>query len=37
MSKVTDNDTEIDSSDVESLLNCNNPSKLVPYSFEPLR
>ena len=36
MSKVTDNDTESDISDIESLLTCNNPSKLVPYSFEPL-
>ena len=36
MSKVTDSDTESDSSDIENLLSCNNPSKLVPYSFEPL-
>ena len=36
MSKVTDSDTESDSSDIETLLSCNDPSKLVPYSFEPL-
>ena len=36
MSKVTDSDTESDSSDIESLLSCSNPSKLVPYSFKPL-
>ena len=36
MSKVTDSDTESDSSDIEGLLSCNNPNKLVPYSFEPL-
>ena len=36
MSKVTDSDTESDSSDIENLLSCNNPSKLVLYSFEPL-
>ena len=36
MSKVTDSDTESDSSDIESFLSCNNPSKLVAYSFEPL-
>ena len=36
MSKVTDSDTESDSSDIESLLSYNDPSKLVPYSFEPL-
>ena len=36
MSKVTDSDTESDSSDTESLLSYNDPSKLVPYSFEPL-
>ena len=36
MSKVTDSDTESDSSDIENLLSCNNPSNLVPYSFEPL-
>ena len=36
MSKVTDSDTESDSSDIENLLRCNNPSNLVPYSFEPL-
>ena len=36
MSKVTDSDTESDRSDIENLLSCNNPSKLVPYSFEPL-
>ena len=36
MSKVTDSDTESDSSDIENLLSCNNPSKLVPYSFEPI-
>ena len=36
MSKVTDSDAESDSSDIESLFSCNNPSKLVPYSFEPL-
>ena len=36
MSKVTDSDTKSDSSDIESLLTCNNPSKLVPHSFEPL-
>ena len=36
MSKVTDSDTKSDSSDTESLLSCNNPSKLVPHSFEPL-
>ena len=35
MSKVTDSDTESDSSDIENLLSCNNPSKLVPYYFEP--
>ena len=35
MSKVTDSDTENDSSDIESFLSCNGPSKLVPYSFEP--
>ena len=27
MSKVTGNDTENDSSDIESVLSCNNPSK----------
>ena len=27
---------ESDSSDIESLLSCNDPSKLVPYSFESL-
>ena len=36
MSKVTDSDTKSDSSDIESLLSCNDPSKLVPYSVEPL-
>ena len=36
MSKVTDSDAESDSSDIESLLSCSNPSKVVPYSFEPL-
>ena len=36
MSNVTDDDTESDISDIESLLSCNNPSKLIPYSFEPL-
>ena len=36
VSKVTDSDTESDSSDIESLFSCNNPSKLVPSSFEPL-
>ena len=36
MSKVTDSDTESDSSDIENLLSCNNPSKLVPCTFEPL-
>ena len=36
MSKVTDSDTESDSSDIESLLSYNDPSKLVPYSFESL-
>ena len=36
MSKVTDSDTESDSSDIESLLSCNGPSKLVPYSFKSL-
>ena len=36
MSKVTDSDAESDSSDIESLFSCNNPSKLVPYSFESL-
>ena len=36
MSKVTDGDTESDSSDIENLLGYNNPSKLVLYSFEPL-
>ena len=35
MPKVTDSDTESDSSDIESLLSCNNASKLVPHSFEP--
>ena len=35
MSKVTDSDTESNSFDIESLLSCNNPCKLVPYSFEP--
>ena len=33
MPKVTDSDTESDNSDIESLLSCNNASKLVPYSF----
>ena len=36
ISKVTDSDTESDSSDIESLWSCNGPSKLVPYSFKPL-
>ena len=36
LSKVTDSDTESDSSDIQSLLSCNDPSKLVLYSFEPL-
>ena len=36
MSKVTDSDTESDSSNIESSLSCNNPSKLVRYSFERL-
>ena len=36
MSKVTDSDAESDSSDIESLLSWNDPSKLVLYSFEPL-
>ena len=36
MSKITDSDTESDSPDIENLLSCNYPSKLVPYSFEPL-
>ena len=36
MSKVTDSDTESDSSGIESLISCNDPSKLVPCSFEPL-
>ena len=36
MSKVNDSDTKSDSSDIESLFSCNNPGKLVPYSFEPL-
>ena len=36
ISKVTDSDTESDSSDIESLLCWNDPSKLVLYSFEPL-
>ena len=35
MPKVTDSDTESDNSDIESLLSCNNASKLVPYSFQP--
>ena len=34
MSKVTG--SEGDSSEVESLLSCNDPSKFVRYSFEPL-
>ena len=36
MSKVTESDNKSDSSDIESLLSCNDSSKLVPYSFEPL-
>ena len=36
MSKVTESDNESDSSDIESLLSCNDPSKLVPYSLKPL-
>ena len=36
MPKVTDSDTQSDSSDIDNLLSCSNPSKLVPYSFEPL-
>ena len=36
MSKVTDNDTESDSPDIESLLIWNDPIKLLPFSFEPL-
>ena len=38
MSKVIDSDTDSESnrSDIENLLSCNDPSKLVPYSFETL-
>ena len=35
MPKVTDSDTESDSSDIESLLSCTNASKLVLYLFQP--
>ena len=36
MSKVNDSNIESNSSDIESLLSCNNPSELVPHSFKPL-
>ena len=36
MSKKSDSYSESDSSDIESLVSCNNPIKLVPYYFEPL-
>ena len=36
MSKVTDSDTESNSSYIESLFTCSNPSKLVLHSFEAL-
>ena len=34
--KVTDSDTESDSSDMESLLSSNDPIKSVPYFFKLL-
>ena len=36
MSKVTDSDTDSDSFDIESLLSCNDPIMLAPYSLKPL-
>ena len=36
MSIVTDSDIKSNSIDIESLLSCNSPSKLVWYSFEIL-
>ena len=35
MSKITASDTDSDSGDIEFVI-CNDPPKLVPYSFEPL-